>query len=718
MFYKADPKKSDVKNYFDSIAKILKDTQAKLDALSKEQGGGDGGTQVVEASKKASGWIKEMHKAVEDTAKAGADGGSESIANVADGGAGNASGKGADKDSVTGIAKGMKAIVAAAEKAGVEFKPAAAAAGDDGDNAAGKLFASGANAHAGANANDAQGAAEAAGKAVSAVSGDQILKAIVDAAETTGGKKADAAKDAVEAAIGGDGAANAEGAAFAGAGGMQNKNDQIAAAIVLRGLAKDGKFANANDDANGKVVASKKASGWIKEMHKAVEDTANAGTGSSSESIANVADGGGGGAGAGKKADAGSVTGIAKGMKAIVAAAEKAGVEFKPAAAAAGGDNADDAGKLFASGAGANAGAANAAQEAAEAAGKAVSAVSGDQILKAIVDAAGTTAGKGAAAATNAVEAAIGDDGGAGAGAAFGAAGMQNKNDQIAAAIVLRGLAKDGKFANENNAANTKVVASKKASGWIKEMHKAVEDTAKAGAGGSESIANVAAGGNNAGAGKKADVGSVTGIAKGMKAIVAAAGKAGVEFKPAAAAGGAGAGANDAGKLFASGNNAHAGDAQEAAEAAGKAVSAVSGDQILKAIVDAAGSTAGAGAAAAKDAVEAAIGADGDDDGAEGAAFAGGMQNKNDQIAAAIVLRGLAKDGKFANANAENGNTKVVAAEKASGWIKEMHKAVEDTAKAGAGGSESIANVATGGGDNAGAGKRLMRAVLLGLLRG
>ncbi len=54
----------------------------------------------------------------------------------------------------------------------------------------------------------------------------------------------------------------------------------------------------------------------------------------------------------------------------------------------------------------------------------------------------------------------------------------------------------------------------------------------------------------NAGAGAKADKDSVTGIAKGMKAIVAAAGKAGVEFKPAAAGAG---GANDAGKLFASG---------------------------------------------------------------------------------------------------------------------------------------------------------------------
>ncbi|WP_215538965.1 variable large family protein [Borreliella bavariensis] len=143
-----------------------------------------------------------MHKAVDDTAKAGG-GGNESIANVA--------------------------------------------AGD-----AGKLFASGGNANAGANA-DAGGAAEAAGKAVSAVSGDQILKAIVDAAGATEGKGAATAANAVEAAIGGDGGA----AAFAG--GMQNKNDQIAAAIVLRGLAKDGKFANENNAANGKVVAAVKS---------------------------------------------------------------------------------------------------------------------------------------------------------------------------------------------------------------------------------------------------------------------------------------------------------------------------------------------------------------------------------------------------------------------------------------------------------------------------
>ncbi|WP_210361286.1 variable large family protein, partial [Borreliella garinii] len=82
-----------------------------------------------------------------------------------------------------------------------------------------------------------------------------------------------------------------------------------------------------------------------------------------------------------------------------------------------------------------------------------------------------------AADATNPIQAAIGT---AEAGAAFAKDGMK-KDDQIAAAIVLRGLAKSGKFANEN-AANGKVVAAvKSAVEWIKEMHKAVEDTAKAG---------------------------------------------------------------------------------------------------------------------------------------------------------------------------------------------------------------------------------------------
>ncbi|WP_418457325.1 variable large family protein [Borreliella burgdorferi] len=315
----------------------------------------------------------------------------------------------------------------------------------------------------------------------------------------------------------GKGAANAEAAAFAN---DNMKKNQIAAAIVLRGLAKDGKFANTNDNANTKVVAAKKASGWIKETHKAVEDTAKAGDGGN-ESIANVAVGGGANAGNGKKADVGSVTGIAKGMKAIVDAAKKAGVEFKPDDVN-GAANGDAAGRLFANGN--NAGGDAAAEGAAEKAGEAVSAVSGDQILKAIVDAAETTEGKRAAQAKNAVEAAIGADGAGGEGVAFG----------------------DG--------------------------------------------------------------------------------------------------------------------AQGAAEKAGEAVSAVSGDQILKAIVDAAETTTGKGAGDATNAVEAAIGGAA---GGNAAAFAGDNMKKKNQIAAAIVLRGLAKDGKFANTNAA-ANGEVVAAVKSA----------------------------------------------------
>ncbi|MCD2309583.1 variable large family protein, partial [Borreliella burgdorferi] len=88
--------------------------------------------------------------------------------------------------------------------------------------------------------------AEQAGKAaaaVNAVSGEQILKAIVDAAENEQqqGAAADQANNPISAAIG-----------AAGAGGnfaAMNGNDKIAAAIVLRGMAKDGKFAVQN--ANG-----------------------------------------------------------------------------------------------------------------------------------------------------------------------------------------------------------------------------------------------------------------------------------------------------------------------------------------------------------------------------------------------------------------------------------------------------------------------------------
>ncbi|WP_187981731.1 variable large family protein, partial [Borreliella bavariensis] len=178
-------------------------------------------------------WLDGLIKAAEGGGKAADGGGSDKIGNVAAGG-----GAGADKESVNGIAGAIKGIVEAAKKVeGVKFAPKAAAdaAAADGNKKAGKLFGTA----AGADAGDVKDAAAAVG----AVSGEQILNAIVTAAGQAGqaGKKADEAKNAIEAAIGAAGDADF-------GDDIKKKNDQIAAALVLRGVAKDGKFAGAADE--------------------------------------------------------------------------------------------------------------------------------------------------------------------------------------------------------------------------------------------------------------------------------------------------------------------------------------------------------------------------------------------------------------------------------------------------------------------------------------
>ncbi len=116
--------------------------------------------------------------------------------------ANTAAAKGGEEKSVNGIASGIKGIVEAAEKAGEEGKlESEEVAGDGEGNAdAGKLFAKKNDDNGGGGAEDAEKAAAA----VSAVSGKQILKAIVDAAGKEEKKVADV-KDAtnpIEAAIG------------------------------------------------------------------------------------------------------------------------------------------------------------------------------------------------------------------------------------------------------------------------------------------------------------------------------------------------------------------------------------------------------------------------------------------------------------------------------------------------------------------------------------
>ncbi|WP_418906587.1 variable large family protein (plasmid) [Borreliella turdi] len=245
-FFKASPKKSDVKIYFESISKTLTDTKTKLSGLNngKEDGAAAGDEGGKEESVKGvvdemSAWLEEMIKAAGEAAKGGTGGGNESIGDAADDG----QGKEADEGSVNGIAKGIKGIVDAAGKAEGKEGNALKGVGDGGagNEEAGKLF--------GTQGGGADVAAVAkAAAAVSAVSGEQILKAIVDAAggEDQVGAKADKAANPIAAAIG---TAQDNGTAFNA--GMQ-KNDKIAAAIVLRGLAKDGKFAASNNEGGKK----------------------------------------------------------------------------------------------------------------------------------------------------------------------------------------------------------------------------------------------------------------------------------------------------------------------------------------------------------------------------------------------------------------------------------------------------------------------------------
>ncbi|APT00382.1 hypothetical protein Bmayo_05010 (plasmid) [Borreliella mayonii] len=401
--------------------------------------------------------MKAITDAANKAAKA-ASGGDTSIGNVVSDAAAGAAAGAADASSVQGIAKGMKAIVDAAEAtagkaAGSKEKKELLKAASDGNATgtgnedAGHLFSRAAD----QGADNAQ--AQKAAGAINAVSGEQILKEIVDAAEKSGdgdgaAAAADQANNPISAAIGAD---QGGGAFAAGGGGNMNQNSKVAAAIVLRGMAKNGKFAVADaDHANQKD--------GVKSAVETITETANKAASGDDTSIGNVVNANAAAAGV---ADASSVQGIAKGMKAIVDAAEaNAGKaagskeEKKELLKAASDGNATgtgnaNAGHLFS---GTNGQGASDAQ--AQKAAGAINAVSGEQILKEIVDAAEKSgagaAGAGAAAATNPISAAIGAAQG---GAAFAAGnGGMNQNSKVAAAIVLRGMAKDGKFAVTNAA--------------------------------------------------------------------------------------------------------------------------------------------------------------------------------------------------------------------------------------------------------------------------
>ncbi|PRR06916.1 variable large family protein, partial [Borreliella burgdorferi] len=231
--FKADPKKSEVKDYFDSLAKKLEETKKGLNDLNNNNNAGGGAADAEKAAAKGtagkadgvqgaiaeiSKWLEEMAKAAKDAATAASGGKEDMIGKVVKVNAAGAAAEGGDEKSVNGIASGIKGIVAAAEKAGEEGKleSEAVAGAGEGNADAGKLFAK--------KANDGGGAAK----------GDGEKKGVADVKEAT---------NPIDAAIG-----STDGDKDAAAFDKMKKNDQIAAAIVLRGMAKDGEFALKDDD--------------------------------------------------------------------------------------------------------------------------------------------------------------------------------------------------------------------------------------------------------------------------------------------------------------------------------------------------------------------------------------------------------------------------------------------------------------------------------------
>ncbi|MBB6043356.1 variable large family protein [Borreliella yangtzensis] len=215
--------------------------------MLRVNGCGTGG--VEGAINEINGWLGEMVTAAKAAAKAATDAADKAIGDVVKvTAAGGTAAKGGEAKSVNGIANGIKGIVEAAAKAGDEGKLKDVEAGGKEDNVnAGKLFVKKAG-----EGGDAAAAGKAAA-AAAAVSGEQILKAIVDAAgkdeKEKAGKKAADATNPIDAAIGNT--ANDAAAAFNNEG--MKKDDQIAAAMVLRGMAKDGQFALKSDDHKGTV---------------------------------------------------------------------------------------------------------------------------------------------------------------------------------------------------------------------------------------------------------------------------------------------------------------------------------------------------------------------------------------------------------------------------------------------------------------------------------
>ncbi|AHH11638.1 variable large family protein (plasmid) [Borrelia coriaceae] len=221
--FNAETKKSDVGKYFKNIENNLTTTKTKLEKIVDDMKNENNPNAIgveTEVKKLISEKLNKIIEGAKTISVAIGDA-SELIANVATGTAGGTAG-----GEVDNLVKGMKSIVEVVLKegkhdAGTEKKAdVLGARNGNAEGEAGKLFASD---QAGSDASNAKKAAADAAKAVGAITGADILQAMVKA--------------------GGDAAKLASGASAPDA----KKDAVIAGGIALRAMAKNGKFANRSD---------------------------------------------------------------------------------------------------------------------------------------------------------------------------------------------------------------------------------------------------------------------------------------------------------------------------------------------------------------------------------------------------------------------------------------------------------------------------------------
>ncbi|WP_330730430.1 variable large family protein [Borrelia turicatae] len=277
---KADTKKSDIGNYFTSIEKTMNTVKEKLNTVVAENGNYPKIKEVVDTF--ITGTLDKIAAGAKTAAKGATDG--ASIAEVVKSAAAGIAGP--DAGSVKSLVEGIKEIVDLIIKEGNGQADKTTPVDNDKKNI-GKLF--------GAKTEDGKGAEDkhvaAASASIGAVTGADILKAI--AAANADATKDGAVKDATDAA------------ALALAKGTNTENDDqlgdavkkdavIAAGIVLRAMAKDGKFIvkdtgdNKTEDDAAKGVAASAVNKTLSTLIIAIRNTVDTGLKSINAALATV----------------------------------------------------------------------------------------------------------------------------------------------------------------------------------------------------------------------------------------------------------------------------------------------------------------------------------------------------------------------------------------------------------------------------------------------